>query len=268
MQPSNAMPEYETLLFERDDAVATITLNRPERRNALNAALDRDLRTAFDRVDEDDTVRAVVLRGAGPSFCAGADLTVLQNAPDPEAIYEHIVTRYQPLIERMTTLEKPVLAALNGATAGAGCSLALACDLRVMADDATMMMAFSNIGFVPDSGATWLLVRQVGYSRAFEMAAEAKPVPANQCKDWGLTNRIARANNLWDITQDWAKELARRPTLALGLTKRALHTAMTHSLAETIEHEARLQMQAAASYDHREGVQAFLEKRDPQFEGR
>lgn len=262
------MIELDTVTLQRDGAVATITMNRPKRRNALNAALDADLRDVLTRLADDETVRAVVLRGAGPTFCAGADLTVLKEARDPENIYEHIMTRYLPIVEGLTGLDVPVLAAMNGATAGAGCALALACDLRVMAEDATFVMAFSNIGFVPDSGTTWLLVRQVGYSRAFELAAEATPIDAAQCHDWGLANRVVAADALWDQAHEWAKALAQRPTLALGLTKRALHTAMTHSLADTVEREARLQMEAAASYDHREGVQAFLEKRKPEFEGR
>jgi 2-(1,2-epoxy-1,2-dihydrophenyl)acetyl-CoA isomerase len=243
-------------------------MNRPERRNALNRALDRDLRTALDAVADDDAIRAVVLRGAGPGFCAGADLTVLQDATDPDDVYEHIMTRYRPIVEHLVTMEKPVLAAINGMAAGAGCALALACDLRVMAADAHLMVAFSNIGFVPDSGASWLLVRQVGYSRAFAMAAEAKPVPAERCLDLGLANRVVPADELHGAADAWAHELAQRPTLALGLTKQALHAAQHQSLGDTIETEAQLQKQAAASYDHREGVQAFLEKRDPKFKGR
>lgn len=262
------MSDYETLRFERDGAVATITMNRPERRNALNVALDRDLRDAIDTVANDDEVRAVVLAGAGPGFCAGADLTVLEEASDPEDIYRHIMTHYRPIVEGIVTMQKPVLAAVNGMVAGAGCALALACDLRVMADDARFMMAFSNIGFVPDSGAAWLLVRQVGYSRAFEMAATAAPVPADRCRELGLANRVVSADRLVEETTEWAHELAARPTLALGLTKQALHAAQHQSLAETIETEAQLQKRAAASYDHREGVQAFLEKRAPAFEGR
>lgn len=262
------MRELETVTLDHDDAVATITMNRPERRNALNQALDRDLRTALGAVADDDAVRAVVLRGAGPGFCAGADLTVLQQVSEPKDVYEHIMTRYWPIVEHLVTMPKPTLAAVNGMAAGAGCALALACDLRVMAKDAHLMMAFSNIGFVPDSGASWLFVRQIGYSRAFELAAEATPIPADRCLDLGLTNRVVPTDDLHDATAAWARQLAQRPTLALGLTKKALHAAQEQSLEATLETEARLQMEAVQSHDHREGVQAFLDKRDPDFEGR
>lgn len=264
---SNSQTAYRTVRVERDEHVAILSMNRPERRNALSPQLDEDLRSACADVANDDTVRAVVLRGEGQGFCAGADLTVLQENPTPDDLYEHLTTRYLPLVQHITEMPKPVIAAVNGVAAGAGCSLALACDLRVMADDASLLMAFSNIGFVPDSGASWLLARQIGYSRAFEVAAEGQSLPAERCLALGLTNRVVPAATLDQEARSWAAQLAQRPTLALGLTKRVMHYAMDATLAEVIEREAELQKQTLVSDDHREGVSAFMEKRTPEFKG-
>ncbi|PEN12839.1 enoyl-CoA hydratase [Longibacter salinarum] len=260
-------PTYETVLFERDGAVVTLTMNRPERRNALHPSLDRDLRDAFDHVSEDDSIRAVVLTGAGNGFCAGADLSVLKDSPTPEDLYDHLTTRYLPLIEGIQSCPKPIIAGVNGMAAGAGMALALACDLIVMADDAAMIMAFSQIGFVPDSGASYFLVRQVGYNRAFELAAEAQPIGAEQCHDLGIANKVVPSSTLLEATADWAQHLAERPTTALALTKEALQFAQDHDLKETIEFESELQMNAIQTRDHREGLSAFLEKREPEFRG-
>jgi 2-(1,2-epoxy-1,2-dihydrophenyl)acetyl-CoA isomerase len=162
----------------------------------------------------------------------------------------------------------PVIAAINGTAAGAGAALALACDLRVMATDATLLMAFSNVGLVPDAGATWFLMRLVGYSRAYEIAIEGERILAHRCLEWGLTNKVVPAEALLDETMTWAQKLAARPTLALGLTKHALNHAADHNLASTIEFEARLQKQTISSHDHMEGVTAFLQKREPEFQGK
>jgi 2-(1,2-epoxy-1,2-dihydrophenyl)acetyl-CoA isomerase len=268
-----ALPSLDTVSVDRSGAVVTLTMNRPERRNALSPDLDADLRAAFDaleseRASGDGDVRCVVLRGSGGSFCAGADLTVLKSEPTPEEMYEHLTERYLPLIQAITSLPVPVLAGIGGTAAGAGMALALACDLRVMAEDAQLVAAFSHIGFVPDSGASYFLARQVGYSRAFELLAESKPLPAGRCQELGLTNRVVPSGDLDDACAEWAAELAERPTLALGLTKQALHHAADHTLEDVIRFEAQLQKQTLQSDDHREGVAAFLEKRQPEFEGR
>ena len=255
------------VLYHQDGAVALLTLNQPKRRNALNRAVERDLLAALDRVRDDASVRAVVLTGAGKSFCAGADLTSFDGIPTPQQVHDHLVDVYGPIVERIVTLDKPVLGAINGIAAGAGCSLALACDLRVMADDAAFVLAFSNIGLVPDAGAAWFLARQIGYSRAFEMAATAQPVGAEACLAQGLTNRVVPAVELVDATLAWAHELAARPTFALGRTKRVLHTALNATLHDTIAFEAEMQKACAASNDHVEGLMAFLEKRPPEFTG-
>jgi 2-(1,2-epoxy-1,2-dihydrophenyl)acetyl-CoA isomerase len=243
-------------------------MQRPARRNALDRQLDADLRDALAVVARDEAIRAVVLTGAGGAFCAGADLSVLQHVDEPHDLIDHVMTRYRPLVERLMTMEKPVLAAVAGAAAGAGLALALACDLRILADDAALACAFSNIGFVPDSGASWLLARQVGYSRAFELAATAARVGPARAVELGLANRVVPAADLQAEALTWAKELAARPTRALALTKRALQHALDAPLAEVFRHEAELQAEAFQTHDHREGVAAFLQKRPPTFEGR
>ena len=262
------MSEYETILYEVQDSVVLITLNRPERRNAMNRELNRDLLAGFEEAAADDQVRAVVVSGAGKGFCAGADLAMFQPQPTAEKVYEMIISSYQPIMEAVTSMKKPVIAAVNGVAAGAGASLALACDLRVMAHDASIMMAFSNIALVPDAGATWFLTRLVGYSRAYEIAAEGNRIPAERCLELGLANKVVPAAQLDTISLAWARKLAERPTLALGLTKQAMEYAHLHDLASTIEYEARLQKQTVPSYDFMEGVMAFVQKREPEFQGK
>lgn len=265
---SSDSANYETLIYTVHDAVAVITLNRPERRNAMDADLNRDLVAAFTAARDAVEVRAVVVTGAGKGFCAGADLSLFQPIPTPEQVYEIILAQYQPMMALITGMQKPVIAAVNGVAAGAGASLALACDLRVMAHDASLMMAFSNIALVPDAGATWLLTRLVGYSRAYEIAIEGQRVPAERCLELGLTNKVVPAEQLMEISMAWAERLAKRPTLALGLTKRAMQFAQLNELAASIEYEARLQKETIPSHDFMEGVMAFMQKREPEFQGK
>jgi 2-(1,2-epoxy-1,2-dihydrophenyl)acetyl-CoA isomerase len=262
------MSDYETLIYQVKNNVALITMNRPERRNALNAELNADLLSAFQEAAADETVRTVVLTGAGKGFCAGADLTAVATIPSPDDLYQRIIDSYQPLMGLITTLKKPIVAAVNGVAAGAGMSLALACDLQVMGHNASLMMAFSNIAFVPDAGATWFLMRQIGYSRAYQMAIEGQHITAEQCLQWGLANKVVPADDLLEETVAWAQHLAQRPTLALGLTKHALQFAAQNDLLATIEYEARMQKQTIASQDFTEGVMAFMQKRDPEFKGK
>ncbi len=262
------MSELETLLYEVEGAAAVLTLNRPNRRNALSMTLLRDLNAALAQAANDAAVRAILITGAGKGFCAGADLGDFQQMPTPEQVYETVIANYTPLMTAITTVPKPVIGAINGAAAGAGAALALACDLRVMAEDAYLMMAFSNIGLVPDAGACWFLIREVGYARAYQMAAEGNKIGAAQCLAWGLANKVVPAEKLREEALAWAQNLAQRPTLALGLTKQALNFAAAHDLPATIEFEARLQKQTIASQDHMEGVMAFLQRRAPEFLGK
>jgi 2-(1,2-epoxy-1,2-dihydrophenyl)acetyl-CoA isomerase len=254
-----------TLLVEQAGPVTTLRLNRPEQSNAMTRASRAELSRALRDASRDSTVRCIVLAGAGRNFCAGQDLREEGGLDDVASV---IRDGYAPIIRTITEAPKPVLAAVRGAAAGAGAALALACDLRVFADDAYVLMAFSNIGLVPDSGASWFLAQQVGYQRAFEMCATGRRVLANEALTHGLCERVVLADSLEDDVAALAATLAARPPLALGLTKRLLRRSLVAGLDELLELEAQLQRSAVATADHREGVAAFVEKRAPTFEGR
>ncbi len=261
------MSDYKTVLYTVDDAVAIIRMNRTERRNAFTLPMLGELDDAFCRADADTAVRAIVLTGEGPTFSAGQDLSIFSGALDASHVRDAIRTYYKPLIEHMVTMPKMIIGAINGGAAGAGASLALACDLRIMADDAYILQAFSNIGLVPDAGATWFMARMVGYSRALQLCIEAERISAPRCLELGLCNQVVTASFLMHKTLGWARALAQRPTKALGWTKQALNASMQCSLDAAIEYEADLQAQAIVTHDHQEGVMAFLQKRAPIFRG-
>ena len=254
---------YTAIFTQTQNNVALITLNRPRRRNAITHAMLDELAQALKIAAKDRQTRAIVLTGAEHSFCAGQDLAEFGEESSPNYVYKHVLRSYRPVIQLLTTIEKPIIAAINGVAAGAGASLALACDLRIMAADASLLLAFSNIALLPDAGATWFLVRAVGYSRAYEIAIEGEKIPAKRCLELGLTNKIAPAGELLPAALKWAEKLAQRPTFSLGLTKRAMNKANTISLAQAIEYEAHLQQLAAEHSDFAEGVAAFAEKRPP-----
>jgi 2-(1,2-epoxy-1,2-dihydrophenyl)acetyl-CoA isomerase len=254
-----------TLLYQRNNEIATITLNRPERRNALTSVMLDELHHTLEEARDDERVRALVITGAGKGFCAGQELAELDARMD---IQRHLTEHYQPVILHLSQLPKPVIAAVNGVAAGAGAALALACDLRVMAEDASLFSAFINIGLVPDAGITYFLARQVGYSRALEIAISGERLGAERALLLGLTNRVVPATELLASAQAWATQLAQRPTLAIGLTKQLLHAALVHDLPTMLAQEAIQQAAAAATVDHQEGIAAFREKRTPHFTGK
>ena len=267
------MTTFSAIHTAAEHGVLTITLNRPAARNALNEQLSMELGTALRVAQRDGNVRCVVLTGAGSAFCAGQDLKEIDPAraqagertPDFDTLLRQ---RYNPLVVRLRTMEKPVLAAVNGVAAGAGASLALAADLSICARSASLVMAFVHVGLVPDSAATLTLVQQVGYARAAEMCLLGEPLSAEEAHRWGLVNRVVEDDELPAAAREMGAKLAALPAKALGLTKRALNHAWTASLDEQLEYEAFLQMTAGETADHEEGVRAFLDKRKPRFGGR
>uniref|UniRef100_A0A7C1JRT8 Enoyl-CoA hydratase n=1 Tax=Caldilinea aerophila TaxID=133453 RepID=A0A7C1JRT8_9CHLR len=259
--------DYKTVLYSVEDAVAVIRMNRPERRNAFTPEMLTELNDAFHRAEQDSAVRIIVLTGEGPTFSAGQDLSIFTGEVNATNVREAIKTYYKPLILRMTSMPKIVIGAINGGAAGAGASVALACDLRIMDEDGYLLQAFSNIGLVPDAGSTWFMARMVGYSRALQFCIEAERISAPRCLQLGLCNQIVAGSFLMHKAMEWAKTLAQRPSKALGWTKQALNASMHSSLEAAIDYEADLQALAIATQDHKEGVMAFLQKRAPVFRG-
>ncbi|MBX5475405.1 MAG: enoyl-CoA hydratase/isomerase family protein [Thermoleophilia bacterium] len=248
----------------RDGAVQTITLNRPDVLNAFNRALHAGLRDALTQA-RDPEVRAVVITGAGRGFCAGQDLKEFGEMPN---IGAGLRETYHPNVLAIRALEKPVIAAVNGACAGAGLSLACACDLRIASDAATFVPGFVGIGLVPDSGGTFFVHRLLGAGRAFEWMTSNRRLSAAEAYAWGLVSEVVEADAFPARVAELAATLAAGPTRAIGMTKRLFDHADTATLEEQLELEAQLQAAAAASEDFREGVAAFVEKRAPAFRGR
>jgi 2-(1,2-epoxy-1,2-dihydrophenyl)acetyl-CoA isomerase len=247
----------------REGAVQTIVLNRPDKLNALNRAVHAGLRDALKEA-RDPAVRAVVITGAGRGFCAGQDLSEFEEMPD---VGTGLRETYHPNVLAIRALEKPVIAAVNGACAGAGLSLACACDIRIASDAASFVPGFVGIGLVPDSGGTFFVNRLLGAPRAFEWMTSNRRLTAAEAHAWGLVSEVVEADGFAARAAELAAGLAAGPTRAIGMTKRLFDHAGTATLEEQLEHEAQLQAAAAASDDFREGVTAFVEKRPPVFRG-
>ncbi len=262
---------YEQIAAERHGSVEWITLKRPDRLNALTATMSHELEAAFGDAAAEGPVRCIVLTGEGRGFCAGQDLTEFEAAyrsggrPD---IAEHLRSSYHRLIPLIVDTPKPVIAAINGVAAGAGLSLALACDLRLASDAAKFTQAFVKIGLIPDSGGTYLLPRAVGYAKALELSITGDLIDAEAALRAGLVSRVLPEASFRDEVVALAERLASMPTMAVAATKSLLQGALHLTLGEALEREAAVQSEMGQTHDHVEGVNAFVEKREPRFEGR
>jgi 2-(1,2-epoxy-1,2-dihydrophenyl)acetyl-CoA isomerase len=253
-----------TVKSETRESVALITLNRPQALNAITREMRKDLLAALMDASADDAIRAIVLTGEGRGFCAGADVTDAGGG----LVEDILNAEYAAFLSIIQTCEKPVVAAINGPAAGIGMTLALTCDLRVMSGEAYLMMAFANIGLIPDGGLSWLMAREVGYARAYQLAVEAEKIGAERCLALGLVNRVVRPEETLADALAWAQSLTRRAPVALALTKRSFRAAAQEGLSNAMAFEAMLQRTAIKTEDCAEGVAALMQKRAPRFKGR
>ena len=266
---------YETLLYDLEQDVATITLNRPAVLNAINSQMIEELQAVMNIIQDNAAVRAVVLTGAGRGFCSGADLKARQRAkpsevaPDGDDLGAQRLRRtLNPLILAIRTIEKPFLAAVNGVAAGAGCNLALACDIVLASDTARFGNVFTRIGLIPDCGGHFFLPRLIGFHKAAELMFTGDIIEAHEAERLGLINRVVPQEELSKQTRELAERLARGPTRAIGLCKRTLNLGINADLASVLDAESEGQAVARQTEDHWEGVQAFLEKRPARFLGK
>ena len=259
---------FETVSIERHGSVVLVSLNRPEALNSFNALQRQELLAAVRQVNADESTRVAVLTGSGRAFSAGADLQEVPDNGGEFSVEAQLNEEYRPILMAIIEAPKPWVSAVNGACAGIGSSLAMACDLTVMAENAYMYQAFTAISLVPDGGATWHLVRTLGRKRAYEVIVSGEKINALKCLEWGLCNRVVPADDLVPSTLAWAGELAQKAPLALRYAKQALNSAIENSVGETIAAEARLQAICIDSEDAKEGVRAFMEKRAPVWRGR
>ena len=257
---------YEFIQVTKDGGVRTITLNRPEVYNALNDEITYELQAAFKELRKDDTCRVIVLTGEGKAFCSGQDLKAAMGE-EKRSFSQSLHKRYNPLIRQIREIPKPVIGRINGVAAGAGCSLALACDIVLMADEASLIEVFINIGLVPDSGSSYFLPRLVGSSKAFELASTGKKVTGQEAMNLGLANKSVPLEELDNLVKEYTDYYATAPTKAIGLMKKMFNKSGNASLQEMLEYEAYCQDIAGSTDDYNEGVNAFLEKRKPDFKG-
>jgi 2-(1,2-epoxy-1,2-dihydrophenyl)acetyl-CoA isomerase len=263
------MDNNNVLVIDKNNGIATITLNRPDKLNAFNDELSYALLDCLIDLEKDSATKVFLLTGAGRGFCSGQDLHARLDSADKQvSLGESVRRRYNPIILKIRGMEKPIIAAINGVAAGAGASLAFACDFRIAAAEANFIQSFSKIGLVPDSGSTFLLPRLIGLTKAFELMLLAEKLSAKEALDLGLLNKVVAQDQLIEQTMTLAKKLATGPALAFGLTKRAVNRVVFNDIEELLEQEATLQDEAGRSEDFAEGVKAFIEKRQPIYKGK
>jgi 2-(1,2-epoxy-1,2-dihydrophenyl)acetyl-CoA isomerase len=257
------------ILTEQHPGYRVITFNRPERLNAFNEAMHAALRAAIAEAEADESCRALLITGAGRGFCAGQDLADRLAKPGEKVLLGGTLEQhYNPLVRKLRALPFPVVAAVNGVAAGAGCNIALACDMVIAARSATFVQAFARIGLVPDSGGTWILPRLIGVARARALALTAEPLPAEKAESWGLIYRCVDGSALMPEAEKLCAHFATAPTAGLSLIKRAFEASATNSLDAQLDLERDLQREASQHPDYAEGVRAFMDKRKPNFVGR
>jgi 2-(1,2-epoxy-1,2-dihydrophenyl)acetyl-CoA isomerase len=261
------MNTYQFLTFEVSSGVATMILNRPEVYNALNDEITFEMQDALKVVARNEEIRVLVITGSGKAFCSGQDLKAA-SGEQKRSFMKSLHTRYNPIIRSIRNLPKPVIGKINGVAAGAGCSLALACDIIVAAEEATFIEVFINIGLVPDSGSSYFLPRRVGQARAFEMCSMGSRVKASEALAMGLINKVVQASELDTEIKRYTDYYVNAPTRSIGIIKRMLEKSATSTLDEMLEYEAYCQEIAGSTSDYKEGVNAFLAKRKPVFIGK
>ena len=257
---------YNTILLETKDGKATITLNRPNVFNAFNEELSYELQAALKEVSKNIEVRVVILTGAGKAFCSGQDLKSIEGSEN-RSLSESIHKRYNPIIKGIRNMPKPVICKLNGVAAGAGCSLALACDMIIASEKASLIEVFVNVGLVLDSGSSYFLPRLVGSAKAFELSTMGSKVKAEEALKLGMVNRVVEEDELDDAVDEIANYYINAPTKAIALMKKMLNKSFYSDLDTMLEYEAYCQEIAGHSGDYKEGLKAFMEKRKPNFSG-
>jgi 2-(1,2-epoxy-1,2-dihydrophenyl)acetyl-CoA isomerase len=258
------------ILSDVQNGVMTLTLNRPERLNSFNDEMHRQLADALTQAERDETIRCLLITGAGRAFCAGQDLNDRNVDPNGDALDlgASVENFYNPLVRRLAKLPKPVIAAVNGVAAGAGATLALGCDIVIAARSVNFIMSFSRLGLVPDCGGTWFLPRVAGRARAMGLALLGDKLSAEQAQRWGMIWQVVDDETLSDTARQLAMHFASQPTFGLGLVKKALYASETNDLDAQLDMERDFQRLAGRSEDYREGVAAFLAKRQPVFKGK